>query len=489
MTAKHNMKTDGKIQKRVALTYGYGYDHQRMHMAETNTDGDTLRQKVYVGNCEYVINGSDTTFLTYLNGPLGVFGIQEDMDYSYSHRYFIHPDHLGSWTLVTDNAANILQDVTYDAWGTPYRFTTTGTEPADSLLFDRGFTGHEHLSYFGLINMNGRMYDPFTSGFLSVDNYVQSPDYTQSFNRYSYCLNNPLVYVDPSGDKWWHWAITDVFSGGLLSSSALLTAGATLTTMTTTGLTAYITPLPYSEIEYVKQKYNSPIAVQLDFRYGTHQRGIGFNISLGLPKSLPYAKRWEWGSSYYWKNYGDYRGYEHRKGSEQSVLGLYHWGKTHYESGEFTQTVGNKNFGMPSIAGIDISNDLWGDQGDRYRTSYQRINFGPIRVENAIFTGDPGPSGERKRYTIPDYGGIQGTYTGEGNPYEPDKYRHGVLSFGIGPLNIGADTEGIRSGIQNRFHDTKWGDAPHFRDLRGTPEYEAMGGDKFYFQFGYYRIW
>ena len=45
------------------------------------------------------------------------------------------------------------------------------------------------------------------------------------------------------------------------------------------------------------------------------------------------------------------------------------------------------------------------------------------------------------------------------------------------------------SGIQNWFHDTKWGDAPHFRDLRGTPEYEAMGGDKFYFQFGYYRIW
>ena len=45
------------------------------------------------------------------------------------------------------------------------------------------------------------------------------------------------------------------------------------------------------------------------------------------------------------------------------------------------------------------------------------------------------------------------------------------------------------SGIQIWFHDTKWGDDPHFRDLRGTPEYEAMGGDKFYFQFGYYRIW
>ena len=96
--------------------------------------------------------------------------------------------------------AYILQDVCFDAWGTPYRFTSTGTEPAPSLLFDRGFTGHEHLSYFGLINMNGRMYDPFTSGFLSVDNYVQKPDYTQSFNRYAYCLNNPLKYIDPSGE-------------------------------------------------------------------------------------------------------------------------------------------------------------------------------------------------------------------------------------------------------------------------------------------------
>ncbi len=489
MTAKHNMKTDGKIQKRVALTYGYGYDHQRMHMAETNTDGDTLRQKVYVGNCEYVINGSDTTILTYLNGPLGVFGIQEDMDYSYSHRYFIHPDHLGSWTLITDNTANIQQDVAYDAWGTPYRFTTTGTEPADSLLFDRGFTGHEHLSYFDLINMNGRVYDPFTSGFLSVDNYVQSPDYTQSFNRYSYCLNNPLVYVDPSGEKWWHWAMADVLSGGFLSSTVLVTAEFAFTSITTTNLTCFPMQFATSEGGYEIQKQLSPIAFNIDFRYGTHQRGIGFNISYGIPKSLPYAKRWEQGSSYYWKNYGGYRGYEHRKGSEQSVLGVYHWGKTHYESGEFTQTVGNKSIGIPSIAGVDISNDLWGDQGDRYRTSYQRINLGAIRIDNAIFTGDPGPSGKRREYTTDMYGGKLGTYTGEGNPYDPDKYRHGVLSFGIGPLNFGADTEGIRSGIQNWFHDTKWGDAPHFRDLRGTPEYEAMGGDKFYFQFGYYRIW
>jgi len=38
----------------------------------------------------------------------------------------------------------------------------------------RGYTGHEHLTDFGLVNMNIRMYDPATSRFLSPDNYVQS---------------------------------------------------------------------------------------------------------------------------------------------------------------------------------------------------------------------------------------------------------------------------------------------------------------------------
>lgn len=184
----------------LVLSYNYGFEHQRLHMTETNSESDTLWQKEYVDNCEYVIDGSDNTALTYLCGPLGIFGVQEERGETMPRRYFIHPDHLGSWTLVTDHQANIVQDVMYDVWGTPYSFTTTGTEPANSLLFDRGFTGHEHLLYFGLINMNGRMYDPFTSGFLSVDNYVQSPDYTQSFNRYAYCLNNPLKYTDPDGE-------------------------------------------------------------------------------------------------------------------------------------------------------------------------------------------------------------------------------------------------------------------------------------------------
>jgi hypothetical protein len=47
--------------------------------------------------------------------------------------------------------------------------------------------------------MNGRVYDPMIGRFLSPDPYVQAPESSQNFNRYSYALNNPLKYTDPSG--------------------------------------------------------------------------------------------------------------------------------------------------------------------------------------------------------------------------------------------------------------------------------------------------
>jgi RHS repeat-associated protein len=68
-----------------------------------------------------------------------------------------------------------------------------------SFLFDQGYTGHEHLDQFGLINMNGRIYDPQLGRFLSPDPFVTSPENPQNYNRYSYVLNNPLKYTDPSG--------------------------------------------------------------------------------------------------------------------------------------------------------------------------------------------------------------------------------------------------------------------------------------------------
>ena len=62
---------------------------------------------------------------------------------------------------------------------------------------------HEHIDEMGIINMNGRIYDPLIGRFMSADPYIQAPDDLQSFNRYAYVRNNPLNLTDPSGYKWW----------------------------------------------------------------------------------------------------------------------------------------------------------------------------------------------------------------------------------------------------------------------------------------------
>ena len=107
------------------------------------------------------------------------------------------------WSTITDCNGAVEQELSYDAWGNrrdPDTWIRLWSDPIyEEPMFDRGYTGHEHLYAFGLINMNGRCYDPMMSSFLSVDAYVQSPDNSQNFNRYSYCLNNPLKYTDPSG--------------------------------------------------------------------------------------------------------------------------------------------------------------------------------------------------------------------------------------------------------------------------------------------------
>ena len=47
--------------------------------------------------------------------------------------------------------------------------------------------------------MNGRIYDPTLGRFLQADPHIQAPNNSQSYNRYSYVLNNPQSYTDPSG--------------------------------------------------------------------------------------------------------------------------------------------------------------------------------------------------------------------------------------------------------------------------------------------------
>lgn len=124
-----------------------------------------------------------------------------------------HYDLLGSVVAVS-NSAGVLERSAFDAWGRRLRDSGLPDAPfAGPQHGDRGFTGHEHLDELGLIHMNGRVYDPTLGRFFSADPFVQSPGDLQSYNAYSYVLNNPLRYTDPSGQIWWHVA---AFVAGLV---------------------------------------------------------------------------------------------------------------------------------------------------------------------------------------------------------------------------------------------------------------------------------
>lgn len=122
---------------------------------------------------------------------------------------YYHYDHLGSVVAVSDESGQVVTTsdpaapaaVSYDTWGEQRARNgeRLGVSEVVELPGRRGFTGHEVLAPVGLVNMNGRVYDPAIGRFLSADVTVQFPTNLQSYNRYSYALNNPLKYTDPTG--------------------------------------------------------------------------------------------------------------------------------------------------------------------------------------------------------------------------------------------------------------------------------------------------
>ncbi len=116
--------------------------------------------------------------------------------------HYLHRDFQGSLLAITDQNGNVQERRHFDAWGNLVKLTNEAGAAirSRSMIIERGYTGHEHLFEVGLIHMNARLYDPNLHTFLSTDNYIQDPLNTQSYNRYGYVLNNPLMYTDPSGE-------------------------------------------------------------------------------------------------------------------------------------------------------------------------------------------------------------------------------------------------------------------------------------------------
>lgn len=190
-----------------SAAYQYGPEHQRV-MELSSSQGATIF--LNPGNSgellfEKQIKADNTVELrSYLTAYGMVVGVVKQVigaDATTSQVQYYHRDHLGSTTAVSDERGAVIEWLAYEPFG-KRRFPSGVADPNTTIAgvsTERGYTNHQHIDELGLIHMNGRIYDPVVGRFMSADPKIQSPDDLQSYNRYSYVLNNPLGYTDPSG--------------------------------------------------------------------------------------------------------------------------------------------------------------------------------------------------------------------------------------------------------------------------------------------------
>src|SRR3989338_10677948 len=105
-------------------------------------------------------------------------------------KFFYHPDHLGSTSLVTNESGDVVEDLLY----LPYGDVLSGTE-----ISRFGYTGQENDLESGFMDYGARQYDARFSRFIQPDPVISDIYNPQNLNRYAYVLNNPYKYVDPDG--------------------------------------------------------------------------------------------------------------------------------------------------------------------------------------------------------------------------------------------------------------------------------------------------
>lgn len=159
------------------------YDGDGVRVAKIE-DGKTT---LYVGELEketetgkvtryYSLGGKRVATLTTYNSQL-------------TTKYLV-TDHLGSTRSLTNSSGSLISSslISYFPYGT-IRNPPTPSSPS------RQYTSQINDSTTGLYFYNARYYNPQTANFLTVDSQ------NQRTNRYSYSLNNPLKYTDPSGNE------------------------------------------------------------------------------------------------------------------------------------------------------------------------------------------------------------------------------------------------------------------------------------------------
>ncbi len=107
-----------------------------------------------------------------------------------STEYFAY-DGLGSVRQILNSAGSPLLTQTFDPYGNPY--ASTGVNESNW-----GYTG-EYQDSNGLVFLRARYYNPAQGRFFQLDSWKGTSNQPQTLNPFVYTGNNPINYVDPSG--------------------------------------------------------------------------------------------------------------------------------------------------------------------------------------------------------------------------------------------------------------------------------------------------
>jgi len=191
--------------------FGYGPDRQRKEQDSNYvSDGASgVETTVYV----FGLYESETTSYQhhskyFIDTPGGTKVVYDIPSRSCPALTYITSDHLGSASLFVNDAGSVIMNESFSAYG--YRRSSNWSGPLSPTASDyatiagttrRGYTEafHESLDNLALIHMNGRVYDPVIGRFLSPDPSPGSLLLSQSWNPYSYVMNQPTRLTDPTG--------------------------------------------------------------------------------------------------------------------------------------------------------------------------------------------------------------------------------------------------------------------------------------------------
>ncbi len=179
-----NLPTNIAWTKAATVTSAFTYDGSGTRVKKTIQGGSTTW---YIGS-HY--EKKDSTYTKYIFA-----GGTRIAKVTTSGYHILHSDHLGSSTIITESSGGVVESTEYNPFG------TTRTH-SGATLTNYKYTDQELDPETGLYNYGARYYDPMIGRFISPDPIVQAPFNPQSLNRYSYCINSPLIYVDPSGYGW-----------------------------------------------------------------------------------------------------------------------------------------------------------------------------------------------------------------------------------------------------------------------------------------------